>query len=420
MIFPAPPIWATALTTVAVTGTNGKTSTTTYLAAALSELGSPVGWLTTVDSGIGDPRRDLHRGFVSTHGEFLALMNELRVVGGRFAALEVTSAALARGFAHAWPSTIAVFTNLGHDHMRTHGTPEHYLASKAQLFVHLPPGGVAVLNAADPNAALIAEIVPSHATIRWFAGPDEALDRAVDLRVVRAEPSWAGLELEWTGSAEFGPIPAIRLRNGARIQAHNASAALLAAIVAGVAAPRAAAAIAECPPPPGRFEVVDADRHDEGRRPRVVVDYAHDADALRTLLADARRLTRGSLIVVFGAGGDTDAGKRSTMGAAAAAADRVFLTSDNPRNEDPADIAEALRAGLPPMHPCVIELDRARAIALAIAAAEPADLVVISGKGHERVQIVGSRALPCSDHEIAARCLAERDASIDRRLDIEI
>jgi UDP-N-acetylmuramoyl-L-alanyl-D-glutamate--2,6-diaminopimelate ligase len=400
MTFPPPPPWASELTTLAVTGTNGKTSTTTYLAAALSELGDPVAWLTTVGAGIGDPRSDLHRPFVSTHAGFLALMDELRLAGGRHAALEVTSAALARGFARAWPCSIAVFTNLGHDHMRTHGTPEHYLASKAQLFVHLPPGGVAVLHAGDPNAALIAEIVPDHARICWFAGPDQALDHAVDLRVRVATPSWSGLELVCE-APEFGLIPAIRLHSAARIQADNAAAALLAALVAGVPADRAALALSECPPPPGRFEIVSR----EGC-PRVVVDYAHDPDALRTLLADARRLTRGSLVLVFGAGGDTDANKRAPMGAAASAADRVILTSDNPRNEDPAAIVAALREGLPLDHPCEVELDRPRAIAHAIADAELEDLVVVSGKGHEHVQIIGSRAEPCSDREIAAECLA--------------
>lgn len=400
MSFPPPPPWAGELMTLAVTGTNGKTSTTTYLAATLAELGDPVAWLTTVGAGVGDPRRDLHRPFVSTHAGFLALMDELRLAGGRHAALEVTSAALARGFAQAWPCSIAVFTNLGHDHMRTHGTPEHYLASKAQLFLHLPPGGVAVLNAADPNAALIAEIVPEHARIRWFAGPEQALDRAVDLRVQTATVSWAGLELVCE-APEFGAIPAFRLHNAARIQADNAAAALLAALVVGVPPDRATRALADCPAPPGRFEIVAR----EGC-PRVVVDYAHDADALRTLLADARRLASGSLVLVFGAGGDTDASKRGPMGAAAAAADRVILTSDNPRNEDPAAIAATLREGLPAGHPCTIELDRARAIALAIAGAEREDLVVVSGKGHESVQIIGSRALPCSDREIAAECLA--------------
>lgn len=400
MSFPPPPPWASELTTLGVTGTNGKTSTTTYLAAALSELGDPVAWLTTVGAGVGDPRRDLHRPFVSTHAGFLALADELFQAGGRHLALEVTSAALARGFAQAWPCSHAVFTNLGHDHMRTHGTPEHYLASKAQLFLHLPPGGVAVLNAADPNAALIAEIVPEHARIRWFAGPDQALEREVDLRVRVATPRWTGLEIECE-APEFGPIPAFSLHSAARIQADNAAAALLAALAIGVPAARAMRALSECPPPPGRFEIVSR----EGC-PRVVVDYAHDADALRTLLADARRLTRGSLVLVFGAGGDTDANKRAPMGAAAAAADRVILTSDNPRNEDPAAIAAALREGLPAEHPCTLELDRARAIAIAIADAELEDLVVVSGKGHERVQIIGSRAEPCSDREIAAECLA--------------
>ncbi|MFV8754060.1 Mur ligase family protein [Nannocystaceae bacterium ST9] len=403
--YPPPPAWADELRTVAVTGTNGKTSTTTYVAAALARLGDPVGWLTTVGSGIGDPRRDPPGELIATHERFLDQMAELRARGGRWAAIEATSATLARGFALAWPARIAVFTNLGHDHLRSHGTPEHYLASKAQLFVHLPPGGCAVLNAADPNAALIAEIVPAHASILWFAGPDRALDRPVDLRVRRADPDWTGLTLELETAAWIeAPPRSIRSRSPARIQAENVAAALLAAIVAGVPAEAAAEAIADCPVPRGRFDPIEG----PGRGPRVVIDYAHDPDALRSLLADARRLTRGSLVLVFGAGGGTDPAKRPPMGVAAGSADRVWLTSDNPRDEDPAAIVAALRSGLPEHVACIVELDRARAIARAIAEAEPEDLVVISGKGHESVQIVGSRAEPCSDHEIAARCLAAR------------
>jgi UDP-N-acetylmuramoyl-L-alanyl-D-glutamate--2,6-diaminopimelate ligase len=403
--YPPPPGWASALRSVGVTGTNGKTSTTTYLAAALAELATPVAWVTTVGSGVGDPRHDLGQPPPADHGRFLLMMDQLRSRGGRWAAIEVTSASLGLGFARAWPCAIAVFTNLGHDHMRTHGTVEHYLASKAQLFVHLPPGGIAVLNAGDPNAELLAEIVPAHASILWFAGPDRALDRVVDVRVRRADPDWSGLAVELEVAAWIDPPEPVRLANPATVQAENYAAALLAAIAAGVPSRLAARAIARCPAPRGRFESIVTDG-----KPRVVVDYAHDPEALRRLLADARRLITGSLVLVFGAGGDTDVNKRLPMGAAAGLADRVWLTSDNPRHEDPAIIAAALRAGVPADIPCVVELDRSRAIARAIAEARPEDLVVISGKGHETVQVIGSESRPCSDHEIATRCLAREPA----------
>lgn len=399
--YPPPPRWASALRSVGVTGTNGKTSTTTYVAAALAELGSPVGWVTTVGAGIGDPRHDLAQAPPDDHGRFLLLMDQLRRRGGQWAAIEATSASLGLGFARAWPSSIAVFTNLGHDHMRTHGTPEHYLASKAQLFVHLPVGGTAVLNAGDPNAVLLAEVVPAHASILWFAGPDAALDRVVDVRVRRADPDWSGLAVELEVAPWIDPPAPVRLANPAAIQAENYAAALLAAIAAGVPSKLAARAIASCPAPPGRFESIVV----EGR-PRVVIDYAHDPQALRRLLVDARRLSAGALVLVFGAGGDTDGDKRLPMGVAAGLADRVWLTSDNPRNEDPAIIAEALRVGVPAHVPCTVELDRTRAIARAIAESGSEDLVVISGKGHETVQVIGSVPRPCSDREIATRCLA--------------
>lgn len=421
--YPPPPGWAAALRSIGVTGTNGKTSTTTYIAAALAEHSSrspvtepssrspvtegaaPVAWVTTVGSGLGDPRRDPTSPPPADHGRFLALMDQLRARGGQWAAIEATSASLGLGFARAWPCEIAVFTNLGHEHMRTHGTPEHYLASKAQLFVNLPPGGTAVLNAGDPNAALVAEIVPAHASILWFAGLNRALDRQVDLRVRRAEPDWSGLAVEFEAASWIPALPEqLRLHNPAAIQAENYAAALLAAIAAGVPARLAARAIACCPAPPGRFESIAS-----GIGPRVVIDYAHDPEALRSLVADARRLTSGAVVLVFGAGGDTDNHKRLPMGAAAGLADRVWLTSDNPRNEDPAIIAAALHAGIPAQVPCTVDLDRARAIGRAIAEAMPEDLVLISGKGHETVQIIGTRLWPCSDREIATRCLAARE-----------
>src|SRR5690606_4694 len=227
--------------TIAVTGTDGKTSTTRFCAAGLAaaKLG-PVARMTTVDAGIDDeigpPPAD--------HDHFLAMMRALHQRGGRRAAIEATSAALGLGFARAWPVRVGVFTNLGHDHMRTHGSPEHYLASKAQLFVALPAGGVAVLNAADPSAALIAEVLPAGVRPLWFAGPGAAEHRRVDLRVRTIAPSWDGLALELEARDELGPIPdRLVLRTPAPFQAANAAAALLACVALGVDGSLAAAGI---------------------------------------------------------------------------------------------------------------------------------------------------------------------------------
>jgi UDP-N-acetylmuramyl-tripeptide synthetase len=401
--YPPAPAWAHEIATIAVTGTDGKTSTTRFCAAGLAGDGlGPVARMTTVEAGIDEqlgPPPDDHDGF-------LTLMHELHRRGGRRAAIEATSATLALGFARAWPVRVGVFTNLGHDHMRTHGSAEHYLAAKAQLFLALPPGGAAVLNAEDPNAQLIAEVLPDGVRALWFAGPGAAVDRRVDLRVRSITPSWDGLELELATEIELGPLPSqIRLRTPARFQAANAAAALLACVALGVDGQRAAAGIEACSAPPGRFELVTVPGV---AGPRVIVDYAHTPEALRAALASARALCEGRLILVIGAGGDGDRGKRPELGRAASSADDVWLTSDNPRHEDPATIAADLAAGLAPKLDRTIELDRERAIAEAIAAAAVDDLVLIAGKGHEQVQeIAGQRRRLC-DRESARAALLIR------------
>src|SRR5690606_10180232 len=190
--YPPPPPWAHDIASVGVTGTNGKSSTTRFVWAGLGvdvhlQVGQvgPVARVTTVDSAIGEDVRAPP----DDHFAFLDLMRTLHERGGRRAAIEATSATLGLGFARAWPFRVGVFTNLGNDHLRTHGSLEHFLASKAQLFVELQAGGVAVLNAGDASSELIAEIVPEGVRVLWFAGPDEALDRVVDLRVCEAVPS---------------------------------------------------------------------------------------------------------------------------------------------------------------------------------------------------------------------------------------
>ncbi len=409
--YPPPPAWAAQIHTIAVTGTDGKTSTTRFCAAGLAAAGrGPVARMTTVDAGIqaesdtelGPPPDD--------HDGFLAMMQQHHAAGGRLAAIEATSATLALGFARAWPVEVGVFTNLGHDHMRTHGSPEAYLAAKAQLFVNLPRGGAAVLNAGDPNSDLIAEVVPDGVRVLWFAGPGSAEDRPVDVRVRRIAPSWDALELRLEARGIAAMVPErLRLRAIAPFQAANAVAALLACVALGVDAGAAAAGIAASPAPPGRFELVEVPDLVPGEQaPRVVVDYAHTPEALRAALASARALLgEGRLILVFGAGGDGDPGKRPELGAEANAADILWLTSDNPRHEDPVAIVADIARGLAAATPRRVELDRDRAIAGAIAAADPGDLVVIAGKGHERIQEIGGERRSFSD-QASARAALER------------
>ena len=373
--YPAAPSWASQLTTVGVTGTNGKTSTTLYLASALgaAPLGSapPVAAVTTIGAFIGADRFDTS----NDYNGFLRVMRSALDRGARHAAIELTSEALAAGFVHGWPCAHGVFTNLSRDHLDAHGSAEHYLASKAQLFMQLPRGGSAVLNAADPASPLLEEVLPP----------------GVD--VVRYAVDPADVAISWGGTTlEIASLGTLRVPNIGVVYAENALAAWTAAVAAGVDREIARDRLAATPAVVGRFEVLHA-----GEGPRAVVDYAHTPNAIARTLATARSLTSGRVILVFGAGGERDVDKRPLMGQAAMAADVVVVTNDNPRGEDPAAIAQAVGEGLrdhPEKH---VELDRRAAIEAAVALADDDDTVLIAGRGHERH--------PLSDSDIARRAL---------------
>jgi UDP-N-acetylmuramoyl-L-alanyl-D-glutamate--2,6-diaminopimelate ligase len=331
---------------------------------------------------------------------FLETMDLGHRRGARHAAIELTSAALALGFLRGWRCRIGVFTNLSHDHLDMHRSPEHYLASKAQLFVQLPKDGTAVLNAGDPASQLLDEVIAPEVT-RWTYAQGQG---AVDLAPSALRVSWQGTEAELAASPRLAPlladvhtlsVPAI-----GDIYLVNALGSFLAAIAAGVPAAAAAAAIARTPPPLGRFQVV-------AERPHVVIDYAHSPDALERTLRVARDLRPARVVLVMGAGGGRDQEKREPMGRAAAAADRVILTSDNPRDEDAATIAKALHQGLADHGAVTTILDRRAAIAAALEDAAEDDLVLIAGKGHESVQLTDAGAVPFSDAEVV-RGLLER------------
>ncbi|MBI5534065.1 MAG: UDP-N-acetylmuramyl-tripeptide synthetase [Deltaproteobacteria bacterium] len=390
--FPPPPDWSTRLRTLGVTGTNGKTSTTAFLAAALRTIARPVLRNTTVGAFLDDEPLDVP----ATYDGFLEGMRTCLDRGGTFAAIELTSEALALGFAKAWPCSIGVFTNLTRDHLDAHGSFEHYLASKAQLFVHLPAGGCAVLNGADPACPLLEEIIPPGVrVVRYGNAARMPADRALDLSITSVRTSWEGTSITLATSSALANLPEhLSLRLIGDLYAENAAAALAAAVLAGASPEDAARAISEMPAPPGRFEVI-------GKGPRAVVDYAHTPDALSRTLAAARAVCAGTLTVVFGAGGNRDQGKRAAMGQAARGADRIILTSDNPRCEDPAAIAAAIQQGLQGLQGVSVELDRAAAIREALSGASADDVVVIAGKGHEKDQDVGGVKRPFCDQDVA-------------------
>jgi UDP-N-acetylmuramoyl-L-alanyl-D-glutamate--2,6-diaminopimelate ligase len=275
----------------------------------------------------------------------------------------------------------AVFTNLSQDHLDYHGTMDDYFAAKARLF-EVGRTAVAVVNTDDPYGRRLLETVHVP-TVAYSLADAEGLELGPE-----------GASFHWKGTP-------VRLRMRGRFNVLNALAAATTAHELGIPVTDIAAGLASVSAVPGRFEAVDG-----GQPFMVVVDYAHTPDGLEQALAAARELATGRVIVVFGAGGDRDHAKRPMMGEAAARlADIAFLTSDNPRSEDPAVIIDEVRAGVREADRLVVEPDRAAAIAAAVAMAEPGDVVVIAGKGHETGQEIAGTVHPFDDRAEARQAL---------------
>ncbi len=401
-VTPAPFPWAEDFVTVGVTGTNGKTSTTMLVAHAIRASGHGV---------VGETTLGFHRDGVLCEEErslrgFYAVARKAAEAGVRHAALEITSLALSRGFARRWRVEIGVFTNLTRDHLDAHGSFEHYLASKAQMFLYLSPSGCAVFNAADPSAALLHHVTPSEVRRLWYAVPSRGQPVSEpDLAAASVEVDDQGTHLRLAPSPladELGGHLSTRLVG--EVFAENALAAACAAHAAGIPGAAIVAGLAACPGVPGRFEIVH-------RKPIIAIDYAHTPDALARTCDTARHLSPdGRLIVVFGAGGGRDQGKRPEMGAAVSTrANAIILTSDNPRNEPAAAIAEAIRAGCQGDASVEFEPDRRKAIGRAICLARANDVVVIAGKGHEQGQTIGEVTLPFSDQAVVSEIVVQHD-----------
>jgi UDP-N-acetylmuramoyl-L-alanyl-D-glutamate--2,6-diaminopimelate ligase len=378
------------LRTVGVTGTNGKTTTTSMVAAIVAAAGQPAARVTTVGAWVDDERIS---GANLAH-EFLVTVERAVACSVETIAVEMTSKALAAGFARAWRPDVGVFTNLTRDHLDIHGSPEAYLAAKAQLVIALAPGGAAVLNGDDPAAALLAELVPTGVSLLRFSQQDRSctlVAKGIDVSVSGTRISLAPGDL----ADQLGGEIALQVVGG--VHAQNALAAALATHALGYSPDTIRRGLASFAGVAGRFEVI-------ARRPLVIVDYAHTPDGLAGTLATARTLCPdGRVVCVFGCGGNRDRGKRPQMGALAdACADVVVLTNDNPHHEDPRVIAAQIMAGVATARArWIVELDRACAIELAIVMARPTDVVVIAGKGHEQVQEVGGATTPFCDASIA-------------------
>ena len=392
-----------SLRLVGVTGTNGKTSTATLVRGICERAGVAAGLLGTVSYDVGAGEQPAP---TTTPGpvELSALLAAAREHGKRVVALEVSSHAIAQSRVAALEFDVAVFTNCTQDHLDYHGDMDQYFGAKRRLFEclgmthHKREPKRAVVNAEDAYADQV--IAACRVPVWTYAVESPADIRATNLRL---GPAGTRARVETpAGEADLD------LRLLGRHNVSNALAALGAGLALDIPLETAVAALNAAPCVPGRCEMVDA-----GQPFTVIVDYAHTPDGLRALLETCRALRPARVVTVFGCGGDRDRTKRPQMGELVGRlSDAAIVTSDNPRTEDPTgillDIEVGLqRAGCRRGEDYELVEDRRAAIAQAIAQAEPGDLVVIAGKGHEPYQIIGTDRREFDDRVVARECLAE-------------
>jgi UDP-N-acetylmuramoyl-L-alanyl-D-glutamate--2,6-diaminopimelate ligase len=375
-----------------ITGTNGKTTTGFLVDAVLRAANKTTALIGTIEYHLGAQVLPA----VNTTPESLDLLRilvQLESIGGSHLTMEVSSHALALGRVYGLHFHTAIFTNLTRDHLDFHSTMEEYFLAKRLLFegAGAPPPRFAVLNRDDAYAK---RITASGTEVFWYG-----LGEGATVRATGVTSTIQGLRFE----VQFGQtrLPVESALMG-RINVYNILAACSAGFSFGLSPETIAKGIADCRAVPGRFERVD-----EGQPFAVVVDYAHTDDALRNTIAIARELSPKRVITLFGCGGDRDRAKRPLMGQAAAEnSDFVVLTSDNPRSEDPIDIMNDALVGLRRRDtPHLIEPDRGTAIRRAIEQAQPGDIVILAGKGHETYQVLKDGTIPFDDRQVARQLL---------------
>jgi UDP-N-acetylmuramoyl-L-alanyl-D-glutamate--2,6-diaminopimelate ligase len=383
-----------SLWTCGVTGTNGKTSCSQWIAAALSSAGAKAAVIGTLGAGFPGELAEV----ANTTPDALEvhkMLKDFLVRGAKAAALEVSSHGLLQGRVNGVAFDCALFTNLSHDHLDYHGTMEAYAQAKAKLF-DTAGLSVAVLNLDDIVGVQLARRLEGRDVRIIGYSLSGARNPGEFIAAVRAADGHMDIDTSWGRAA-------VQLHHLGRFNMANALGVLGCLMAYGIAFDDAIQRLGELPPVPGRMQQV-------GERPLVVIDYAHTPDALEKVLQALRPLAAqrsGKLIAVFGAGGDRDAAKRPLMGAVAARlADHVVVTSDNPRSEDPLRIISQIESAMPQPH--FVEADRARAIELAVSRAASSDIVLVAGKGHETYQEIEGRRLPFSDAAVARAALARR------------
>jgi len=385
---------ASRLTNLAVTGTNGKTTVAFLVRSIIQAAGQKCGLISTIfyDTCTEEKPAMLTTPDALTIAE---MQKQMLDAGAKYMVTEASSHALAQNRLAEIDFKAAAFTNLTGDHLDYHKSQDNYLAAKTKLFEKLSVDATAVLNKDCPHAEIISK--KTKAKILWYG-----LEKSADLQAKIQKLDLAGsvFELVYNGQKQK-----VTTSLAGKYNICNCLAAAGLALAAGFDLAQIATGIANLKTIPGRLERIESDGVS------VIIDYAHTDDALKNVLSTLKPLCKGRLTAVFGCGGDRDTGKRPRMAAVAEKlADKVIITSDNPRSEQPAAIIGEIVTGLdnPAADTILVEPDREKAIERAIANAEPNDIVLIAGKGHEAHQIIGTGKIAFSDFKMAEKYLAKR------------
>lgn len=377
-----------------VTGTNGKTTTTWILRSLLESASRPTGLIGTVEYSDGlyaEPS-------VLTTPDAMVLARHLAAMRDRetrYAAIELSSHALDQSRPAGLGLDVAIVTNITHDHLDYHSGLDAYIAAKAKISNYLKPGGILILNADDSHWEKLLPDPGRRIRVLTFGTTDDA---DVSVEILEMTPNGSRFRLHYGVERLECRIPLFGKHN-----IMNSAAAACGAIHLGLMTEEICAGLAECGTVPGRMEAVSG-----GQDYQVFVDYAHTDDAITNVLNTVRPMTSGRTILVFGAGGDRDRSKRAAMGRAAAAADAVVLTSDNPRSESAEQIIEEIAVGFAGTQITpIIEIDRKAAIERAIRMARPGDTVLVAGKGHEKFQIIGDQSFPFDDVAVCRNAIQQ-------------
>ena len=382
------------LPVVGITGTDGKTSTTHLLAAILEAHGLRTGWLTTVNTRIGDEVRPNAVDHTTPEAPIVQrTLAEMRAAGLDVAIVETSSHALALDRVRGVQYRVGVFTNLSPEHLNFHGSFEAYLAAKRLLFERLPSEGLAVLNLDDPSTPAMRAATGARVLTYGLETPADLRARDIQLG-----PSGTSFSLDPDGVRVTSQLVG-------RFNVANWLAAYGAATYFGAIADDLIAAARSQPPVPGRMNLVSS-----GQPFAVVVDFAHTPQALEKALETVRSLVPGRVLLAFGLAGGRDYANRPVMGALAARkADWFLITMDDPGHEDAAAIAEQIAEGARSASSSnfEIELDRRTAIRHLFERAASGDAVLLAGKGHEQRMVVGDQRLPWNDARVASEVLAD-------------